>query len=271
MQNSQNYHVLILLAALAMPATAHAQDDEASGKHEQSLQIDFERLDLGDDYGTLDKLAIDYKAVMGDTTVVFTSEFGERQNAAGEYAALRVNGTLYQDFNDSFSGRSSVSVSENEPVFARLELAQDFTYKVAPNTAVTAGVRYANYFGDRDVLFYSLGARQYFKGGSLSYRLSVVDPDNHNAFLSHLANLTVNDPHGRGKTQFWLSAGGTAIERLTLEDQYTGTDYSGSVKRLQPLTKDLDLVISAGLTSYDRPTGRTLGNSVGLGLKLDVD
>jgi YaiO family outer membrane protein len=262
---------LALIAALILPAAAQAQGDEPPHGANQSVRIEFERLDLTGSYGTFDTLSVEYKAVMDDTTVVVTPQLGWRSNGGGDDKAVRVSADIYHNFSDTVSTRTFASLSENEPVFARFEIGQDLTLKVAHSTTVTGGVRYAQYFNDRDVMFYSLGARQYFRGGSVAYRAMLVDPDNHSAFVSHLLNLSVNDPEGRGKTQMWLSAGGTAIERQALNGDFTGTDYAGMLKRFQPLTDDLDVVISAGLTSYDRPTGRSLGNSVGIGLQLGLD
>lgn len=262
---------MAMIAALLLPAAAQAQGEEPSSNANQSVRIEFERLDLTGEYGTFESLEVEYKAVMDDTTVVITPEYGWRSSIAGDDQAARVSASIYHDFSDSLSSRTYLSLSENEPVFARYEVGQDLTVKVAENTTVTGGVKYARYYNDRDVMFYSLGARQYFRGGSVAYRATLVDPDNHESFVSHLANLTLNDPQGRGKTQMWLSAGGTALERQALDGDFTGTDYSGTLKRVQPLTKDLDVVVSAGLTSYDRPSERRLGSSIGVGLQLDVD
>lgn len=262
---------IALIAALMLPVAAQAQGDEPPPGADQSIRIEFERLDLGDGYGSFETLEAEYKAVMEDTTVVVTPEYGWRRNPGPNSDAARVSADIYHDWSDTLSSRTHLALSENEPVYARYEVGQDLTLKVARNTTVTGGVKYAQYFNDRDVMFYSLGARQYFDGGSVAYRATVVDPDNHEAFISHLLNLSVNDPSGRGKTQMWLSAGGTALERQALDGDFTGTDYAGTIKRLQPITRSLDLVLSAGLTSYDRPTGREMGNNVGIGLQLDVD
>lgn len=261
---------IAIIAALLLPVAAQAHDDDPDAT-QQSVRIEFERLDLTDDYGTFETLKAEYKAVMDDVTVVITPKYGWRESATVDASAAGGNISLYYDVADGLSGHTTLGLSENDPVFARYEVGQDLTLNVARNTTVTGGVRYAQYYNDRDVMFYSLGARQYFKGGSVAYRATLVDPDNHEAFVSHLVNLSLNDPEGRGKTQMWLSAGGTALERQALDGDFTGTDFAGTVKRLQPITRSLDLVLSAGLTSYERPTGRTLGNSVGLGLQIDVD
>jgi YaiO family outer membrane protein len=268
-----NYRKLIglpLALTLGLPVAAQAQGGSHPNHGSDQVRIEFERLDLGGDYGRIDSLEAEYKAVFDDTTVVFTPEIGRRQSAGGSDTSVRVAAEIYHDWSDTVSSRTAFAVSEDEPIYARFEIGQDLTVKVARNTTVTGGVRYANYFGDRDVLFYSLGARQYFKGGSVAYRATLVDPDNHKAFVSHLANISINDGQGRGKTQMWLSAGGVALERQAINGEFTGTDYAGTVKRIQPLTDDLDVVVSAGLTSYDRPTGRELGNSVGIGLQFKV-
>ncbi len=94
------------------------------------------------------------------------------------------------------------------------------------------------------------------KGGSIAYRATWVDPEGGSSFVAHLVNLTVNDGHGGGKTQLWLGAGASSLERTTLDGDFTGRDYSATLRRHQPIGGNLDLVQTGGVTSYARPYGR---------------
>jgi YaiO family outer membrane protein len=255
--------VLAPLSLAAAPA-AHAQDAH-------SVQLRAETQDFSDDLGSLRSATLEYKAVLGETTILVSPTVGERRVGGLSETAVGGGATVYHDWSDRVSTRTEAFVAEEEPVFANLDFAQDVTVQVADKTTVTLGGRWARYFGDREVTFLSLGARRYFKGGSVAYRLSRVDPEGRGPFLSHLVNLSINDGRGAGKTQLWLAAGAASLERSQLEDNFQGEDYSALLQRTQPLTTKVALVASAGLSSYDRPGDRITATNFGLGLLVGLD
>ena len=217
--------LLLCLYVVATPA--------AAATPRLTLNLSGETRDFGEDRGSLDTITLEYKIEDGDTTVLLTPTIGNRRGDGASVTAGGFDGAIYQRWNDVISTRSELFVAENEPVFAHLDFAQDVTVKVARNTTVTVGARWAKYSGGRDVAFQSLGVRQYFKGGSASYRLMRINPDNRKAFYGHLLNFSIYDVEGAGKTQLWLSAGAASFDRVQPEDNVSGDDYSVVFQRFQ--------------------------------------
>jgi YaiO family outer membrane protein len=269
MNKTTFYKAGLLAAASCLGAqAAHAQED--GDAPEQTVQIYGEIQDFSDGYGSLDSVKMEYKLDMGRTTVVLTPAVGRRKARGNSDTAFGIGGALYHRFSDDFSTRTYVAIAEDEPVFANRDVAQDFTVRVAKNLTATVGGRWARYYNDRDVYFASGGMRYYFKGGSISYRLSYVDPDGRDSFLAHLVNVSINDGDGRGKTQLWLSKGEASINQSQLQTNFDGDDYGAFLRRVQPITKDFSLIGLVGISSYDRPSDRVNAVSVGLGIELSL-
>jgi YaiO family outer membrane protein len=262
---------LALAASFVLPASAFAQDvpDQPSDT-KQSIGASVETQDYTKGYGSLRSAKIEYRVDFADTTVTFSPTIGERRVSGSSVTALGADATIYHDWSDTISTRTRAFIAEDRPVFANLDFAQDVSVKLADKTVATVGARWARYFGNQDVWFVSGGLRQYFKGGSVAYRLTWVKPENRAAFLAQLASLTINDGRGRGKTQLWANYGGASFDRA-LDSSFTGKDYGGLVQRIQPIDKSLSLSLSAGLESYARPAGRIEGTKLGLGLNYSLD
>jgi len=259
----------VTLTAISMVSSAFAgtPPDERAG--EQSIEIVAETQHLSDDHGSLSTLRGTYKTVEDDTTVVLAAAVGERDNTGSSETAISLAGTFYHRFSDDVSTRTNIGLAEDEPVFAARDVAQDITFRIFPETTATFGARWAQYYGSQDVYFLSASARHYFEGGSVSYRLSFVVPDDRDAFAAHLVNVALNDADGRGKTQLWLSAGAASIDASQLQDTFSGEDYGVFVRRLQPFGENLNLIGSIGVASYDRPVDRVTATSIGLGVEME--
>lgn len=255
------------LVAVGTSGAAFAQDE--GGKNAQSVEAFAEQEAYSDGLGKLKSVSLEYKLVNDDTTVVFTPAVGERSVGAFSETAFGAGVAVYFKLSEGVSTRTYAAIAEDEPVFANRQLAQDVTFNATKDTTITVGGRWARYFGDRDVYFVSAGARHYFKGGSVSYRLSYVDPEGRDGFLAHLVNLSLNDRDGRGKTQLWLGAGAASLDRPIDQPNFSGEDYSATLRRVQPLTGQLSLVGQVGITSFDRPAGRVEATNIGVGLRLD--
>ena len=253
--------ISVLLAAGLLPGQAMAQDGPA-----QSIEIEARHTDYDQDYGSIDTVRLEYKLEWQDTTVVVTPEAGERTTPDDSRSAVGIGATIYHDLSDSINSMTRVAIAEDEPVFAQYDVAQELTFDLLPQTTGTLGARWARYFGDRDVYFVNAGARYYFRGGSVSYRLSYVDPDNRDGFLAHLANLALKDGRGDGVTQLWLSYGASAIDRTPLDQDFSGEDYGAFLRRVQPVGGGLNLIAGAGVNSYDRPDDRVTATKFSLGL-----
>ena len=254
---------IALPLALALPAAAGAQD-------EHSVYVAAQTQELSDDLGSLRSVRLEYKAVLDDTTVLVSPIVGERRAPGISATAVGGGVTVYQDWSSTFSTRTAAFVAENEPVFAELDFAQDVTIAVADKTTVTLGGRWARYFGNQDVTFLSAGARRYFRGGSVSYRLTHVNPEGRDAFLAHLVNITIDDASGEGKTQLWLSTGEASLDRSQIDGDFDGQNRAAMLQRTQPLTSNLALVASAGLSSFDRPQGDFTSLNLGLGVLVNT-
>lgn len=250
------------VAALTTPAMA----DEG-----KSVQVVAERRDYSDGFGELNTVVGEVVAIEGDTTIVFEPRWGERETAVGTWDAMGIGANIYHKFSSDVSTRTRLAVAQDEPVFANIDVAQDVTFRVAPSVTGTIGARYARYFGDNDVYFVSGGARYYFKGGSISYRLSYIEPENRDKIFAHMVQLTINDGgDSRGKTQLWLGAGETSLDDAVFAGQASGDDYSAYLRRYQPISDRLDLIASVGIASYDRPGGRITAPTFGVGLRIGM-
>ena len=243
----------------------------AMAEASQTITATAETDEYSDGYGSLRSVKLEYKHVDEGTTVMFTPAIGERRVAGRSDTAVGGGATIYHDLSPVFSTRASVFFAENDPVFAQRDLALDLTAKVASNTTLTVGGRYARYFGGKDVVFESVGVRQYFRFGSIAYRLTRVDPEGRDAYLAHLVNISVKDGRGDGKTQVWLSAGETSLSRVQMPVNFSGKDFAATLQRVQPLTGKLNLVPTVGYSSYARPGNRVGAVNLGLGVAMGLD
>lgn len=255
---------LYLLGAAALIPAAPAMAEDSS-----SIQIVAETRDYSDGYGSLDTYTGELVKKFGDTTVVITPSYGERDYSALSANALSIGGTVYHRFSDSVSTRTSVAVSENAPVFATRQVAQDVNFRILPKTTAMVGARWARYYGNADAYFVSGGLRYYFGAGSVAYKATYVEPDNRDAIVSHQVSVNINDGNGNGKTQLWLSAGEASLDNSAFVADFSGEDYAAYLRRYQPLTSKLNLVASVGYASYDRPQGRVEAPTFGLGLQMN--
>lgn len=253
-------------ALVVLASTAAYSPLAASGTQNQSISASVETEDFSQDLGSLRSVKIEYKLEAEDTTVTFTPLVGERKGPAASETSVGAGLGVYQDWSADFSTRTAVFISEEDPVFAQYDVAQDFTLKVAKETVVKVGGRWARFFGDQDVYFASAGARHYFKRGSIAYRLSLIDPEGRQPFLAHLVNLSLKDSKGKGQTRFWLSAGEASFSRPQLGDQFDGSDIGGVVQRVQPISNSLALTVTTGLNRYGRPGKDVTSTTFGLGL-----
>ncbi len=263
-------HKRILISANLLVCLNVSSVPSAAAQPKLAINLSAETRDFGEDRGSLDVVTLEYKIEDGDTTVVLTPTFGERHAPGTSVSAAAFDAAVYHRWNDVISTYSEIFLAENSPVFAKLDVTQSVSIKIAKQTALTAAARWARYYGGRDAAFQSIGLRQYFRGGSVAYRLTRINPDNRDSFFGHLVNVSLNDPEGAGKTQLWLGRGVTSFDRVETEDTISGHDNSVVVQRYQPVFGHLGLVGTAGVTSYSRPEGRTTGTNFKLGVVVPV-
>ncbi len=254
-----------------MGSAVFATFTPALANDDKSAQVVAERRDYSDGFGELNTVTGEFLATEGDTTIVIEPRWGERETSVGSWDAVGIGADVYHRFSQGVSTRTRLAVAQDEPVFANIDVAQDVTVRLAPALTGTVGARYARFFGDQDVYFVSGGPRYYFKGGSISYRLSYIEPKNRDEIWAHMVQLTVNDgADSRGKTQLWLSAGETSLDDAVFVGQASGKDYAAYLRRYQPISGQFDLIANVGIASYDRPGGRVTAPTFGVGIRVGM-
>ena len=261
---------LLLVVNLSMANAAMAQPTPAP-EPKQSVLVSAETREFSDDRGSLRSFTIEYKRAHGGTTVLLAPTIGERRTAGADDTALGIRGTLYHDWSPAISTRTSLFVAEDTPVFAHIDAAQDVTFRVADGVTLTPGVRWAEYSGDREAAFYSLGARRYFSRGSIAYRLTRTQAEDQDGFFAHLLSASLNDGQGKGKTQLWLSSGDAALTSPQTDEGFDGSNRAFVLQRTQPLWGDVALIASAGLASYEFAGGRYTAATFGIGVSAALD
>lgn len=257
----------ITFFTLSQPS--HAEELN-SAKIGQTILASTETQDFSRERGSLNWASIEYKLKTERTTVTLEPTYGERRAGGWRQSAAGVAGTIYHNWSSQVSTRTQIFAGENKPVFAHFDVAQDLTVKVAKSTTATVGGRWARYFGGQDVNFLSLGARRYFKSGSIGYRLTRVKQEGQSAFFSHLLNFTINDGRGEGRTQVWLSTGAASLTRTPIDSQFAQQDFGALIRRIQPLSRGVKLLASGGYSSYAQPIGRIGAKKFGLGVSIDL-
>ncbi len=255
----------MLTVVVTSPVAAQTVDQSSA------LQLVAESRSYSDDLGSLKTVRLDYELDDDNLTLVISPAFGNRQSGDVDVSAVGLGGTLYLKLAKGLTTRTQVFLAEEKPVLVNRDLAQDVSFNIGRRTVTTLGLRWATYFGNQELVYLNGGVRHYFKGGSVAYRYSRIDPDSGKAFSSHLVNLSLNDSNGPGKSQLWVAYGQTNPEIFDPALSFSGKDYGVSVRRVQPVGGGLSLVGLAGYASYDRPAGRVSATTFGLGIRFALD
>ncbi len=256
---------------LLSAATAVQFSTPALAKTETTAGVTVEDREFDKNQGAVKSITMEYKRVSDTTTFIVGPQVSERRSPGGRSSELGADATVYQKWSPAFTTRTSIGVSEDNGIQPGVTIAQDLTFKVAKDTTVTVGGRFARWQGT-EVEFYSAGLRQYFKGGSVSYTLTRTTPSNSKAFFAHLGNLTLNDGVGKaGKTSIWLSYGGSSESRTPLGASLAGKDAGVTVQRTQPISKTISLVPMVGYSRFAVSSGYLSSFNFGLGLSLKLN
>ena len=245
----------VVAALLAQPAAA-------------KIGVLTESTDYSGAYGKRQEVTIESSFDLGRTALVLNASHGKRKFEGTSFKGYQLAGTVYHDWNERFSSRTSVSLADNSPVFSRRELVQDISYKLLPNTLVTVGGKYARYYGGVDVASLHAGGSLYFRGGFATYRFGIHDVEGRGQQYSHLASIRLKDPRGSGQTQMWLSAGTALQEQEVLAAGRQGKYRGAHVQRTQPLAGPLALSVGLGRTWYDLPNDDYHGTKATVGITV---
>lgn len=254
---------LFALSALALAAApAHAAEISLTGEFDYTAYSEqMGNRVVGSAWTSFD---------LGPTTVVAKGSAGERDFGAESFSGVEGELTVYRDWNDMLSTRTSASLSSDDVVFAKHSIEHDFNLKLLPKTVFLAGIKHVEYNGDIDALVLSGGVTRYFKGGFISYRFSRYDLDDMGNTRSHTASVRVNDGKGsKGFTQLWVSRG-TALQEV----DFAATVFKGhttgiALRRVQPLGGKASLNMTLGHnwfeTEFNDYTGLTAKGGLTLG------
>ncbi|TJA30440.1 YaiO family outer membrane beta-barrel protein, partial [Escherichia coli] len=87
-----------------------------------------------------------------------------------------------------------------------------------------------------------------------SYRYTHYDSSDAGGSYSNMISVRLKDLRGTGYTQLWLSRGTGAYSYDWMPETRYGNIKSISLQRIQPLTEQLNLGLTAGKVWYDTPT-----------------
>ncbi len=234
------------IAVGLLTATAEAKD--------LSLTAGYNFTDYSGVHGTRHISSVEIKNKLESGAAVFNISQGKRDYGQGEsWDALQGRGTLWYNWNPWLSSKTGIAIAENTPVFSRKDLQQDISLKLIPQTLLTFGYRYANYFDDTNMNAWSGGFSLYTGPFITSWRYTYYDTVGIGSSYSNIISLRLNDSNGSGNTQLWLSKGTGAYAYEWDPETRKGKLKSISLRRVQSLTKQLSLGLTVGKQWYDTP------------------
>jgi len=236
---------MTVAAALLAGSLAHAG--------ESTLTTHAEYIDFNHGYGSKRIIGAELVNKTNRTTVVMSGARGERTYEIERFESTRVIGTVYHDWSDTLSTRTSVTISSDAPVFVHRELAHDFNVKAGKGWLVSAGAKALEYAGDVEATAINVGASYYLPRVTISYKYTRYDVEDLGESNSHLASIRVRDRNGHGHTQLWLGYGDSLHELDWIDAPVKGRAHGITLRRFQPIGEHLGIGITAGYT--DRSTG----------------
>jgi YaiO family outer membrane protein len=235
---------------------------------DNSVGLSTNYTDYSKAFGSRRESAAESTTKLGSTSFTLGVTQGRRKYADESYSAVRVSGTVYQNWTDRLYTRTYGSLSSDKPVFATREIGTDLNLKLLSATVATLGAKAARYSGRRDAWAWSLGATQYFRGGFATYRFTQYDVERLGKTRGHMATVRVKDGAGAGATQLWLGTGNSLHEELFTADR-RGKFRTVAIQRVQPIKGPVALTLSVGRTWYDTSAADYRGTRLSLGLTID--
>ena len=232
------------------------------------ITLSNEITDFSGPFGKRRETTLESSFDLGRTTLVLSGSHATRKFEGESFKGLQLGAIAFHDWTDRFSSRTTVTLADKSPAFARTELAHDISYKLIPNALLTVGGKYARYDGNVDVKSLFAGGSLYFRGGFATYRLGVHDVDNRGHQFSHLASFRLKDPKGSGQSQLWLAAGTALQEQEVLAAGRKGKYRGFHLQRVQPIAGPVALSFGLGRTWYDTPASNYHGTKATVGITL---
>ncbi|EJP6146769.1 YaiO family outer membrane beta-barrel protein [Escherichia coli] len=219
-----------------------------------SITAGYDFTDYSGDHGNRNLAYAELVAKVENATLLFNLSQGRRDYETEHFNATRGQGAVWYKWNNWLTTRTGIAFADNTPVFARQDFRQDINLDLLPKTLFTTGYRYTKYYDDVEVDAWQGGISLYTGPVITSYRYTHYDSSDAGGSYSNMISVRLNDPRGTGYTQLWLSRGtGAYTYDWTPETRY-GSMKSISLQRIQPLTEQLNLGLTAGKVRYDTPT-----------------
>ncbi|NUC77565.1 YaiO family outer membrane beta-barrel protein [Escherichia coli] len=219
-----------------------------------SITAGYDFTDYSGDHGNRNLAYAELVAKVENATLLFNLSQGRRDYETEHFNATRGQGAVWYKWNNWLTTRTGIAFADNTPVFARQDFRQDINLALLPKTLFTTGYRYTKYYDDVEVDAWQGGVSLYTGPVITSYRYTHYDSSDAGGSYSNMISVRLNDPRGTGYTQLWLSRGtGAYTYDWTPETRY-GSMKSVSLQRIQPLTEQLNLGLTAGKVWYDTPT-----------------
>lgn len=237
----------------------------AYGMTLDGLTVGYDHTGYSTGYGTKNIAYAELKSVFDSSAAVMNVSRGSRDYNHGEsFQGTRGRMTVWYDWNPLLSTRTGLSLGDNSPVFVRREVLNDFNLKLLKGTVLTVGGRHAIYYNNTEVNAFSAGGAWYTGPVILTYRYTTYDSIGAGGSYSHLASIRLKDSQGLGYTQFFASTGTGAYTYDWSPTVRSGKLHSLILKRVQPLTENVDLNLVAGKQWFETPVTSYSGLNVQL-------
>lgn len=233
-----------------------------------NFSIQNQQTQFSNDFGKRRQTGFEGTTDLGSTTLAVGIFQGKRSYSDESFSAMKLSGTVYQNWTDKFYTRTNASFSSNKPVYATRELATDLNYKIQDNVVVTVGGKHARYFSKRDAFSLSAGGTWYFGGGFATYRFSRFDVEGLGNSHSHLATIRLKDGAGDASTQLWVGTGTSLHDEEISLGGRNGKFRSVSLRRVQPVKGPVSVTFSLGRAWYDTQAANYRGTTASVGLSF---
>ena len=259
----------LAFASSAYGAAVPANMDKAAmpSVTKVAAMLDGEYLSYSGPFGSRRIVNAQTRVDTGDTTLSLGVSQGSRKVDGDKFNATRATVGVAHDWTSRLSTRTSASISSNQPVFVTRELVQEVSYKPLSQTVLTAGGRYARYWGGVEALSWSLGASQYFGGGMVSYRFTSFDVHNVGHTTAHLVSVKLQDPYG--SNQLWAGHGSALHDALWLPTPEKGNYTSVEYRRIQPIGGGVGLMVGVNRAWYKADSSKYHATGARVGLTFD--
>jgi YaiO family outer membrane protein len=249
-------------------ASAFPAKPKAPAVARVSSAVRLEYTDFSKLYGDRAVLSADSRVGIGQSTRFSLSlSEGQRRGTATRTRSTQGAVAVDHDWSDRLSSRTTAALASNGRVFAKAQLGQDISYKIAGGLVGTVGAKYSSYGDRNDVAAWSAGAAYYLRGATLSYRYSLLASNRFGRSHAHLASLRVKDPGGSGATQLWAGQG-TSLYEVELPRNANGRFTSIALQRSQPIGGGIALDVGVNRAWYETPRGKYRGTGLIAGLSF---